>query len=276
MKKQFRAPSRRILQKSDFLSNEATTVYWLGTTGVLINSHGTILLIDPTISFRPGENTSEVHGRKFLVPPPISPIDIPKVDAILYSHADEDHMGCISPAALIHTGAQYHGTCYSIRELIHRGVPEERTFPHNRRDCFRIGAIEIQLTDAQHPWQLQNPAKYGPAYTMDDCCGYLIKTPEGTIWHPGDTQLLDTHFTYDSVDLMFIDFSKDDYHFGPENTLRLVNHYRNTALIPYHYGTFDLPEDPCSNANPNEYLSRIFNPNRVHILGIGEPYELRP
>lgn len=274
MKKQFAAPSFRTLQKEDFAPCNTTKIYWLGTTGVLINSHGTLLMIDPTISYRPNENTSEVHGRKFLVPPPIAPSEIEKLDAILYSHADEDHMGQISPAALAHTGAQYHGTVCSVKELINRGVPTAQTVPHKRSDVFQIGEVEIQLTDAKHPWQLQDPEKYGSAYTMDDCCGYLIKTPEGTIWHPGDTQLLDVHFTYDPVDYLFIDFSQDDYHFGPANTLKLIHHYSNAKLIPYHYGTFDEPLDPCSNADPSAYLDQIPQNKRCSIIGIGEPYEL--
>ncbi len=66
-------------------------------------------------------------------------------------------------------------------------------------------------------WQVLDPARYGPSFGPDDCCGYLVHTPEGTIWHPGDTTLLPEHLEIPGVGVLLLDVSRGDFHLGPDS-----------------------------------------------------------
>jgi len=60
----------------------------------LINARGTILLIDPLISLieRDGEQVAEI-GHRFNISLPIRAEQVPRADVVLYTHADDDHLG---------------------------------------------------------------------------------------------------------------------------------------------------------------------------------------
>ena len=62
---------------------EHTEVYWLGNSSILINSRGTIILIDPIL---------DGFDMPLLIDMPIDSKKIPQVDALLISHIDNDHL----------------------------------------------------------------------------------------------------------------------------------------------------------------------------------------
>ena len=76
-----------------FNSTDFTTLRWLGGAGFMINSRGTILMIDPVIMTKPGDPRICETGHTILIDYPISAEDVPKIDAVFYSHSDGDHMG---------------------------------------------------------------------------------------------------------------------------------------------------------------------------------------
>lgn len=96
MKKQAK-PARVIpLSEQAFGWEENTSVYWLGSAGVLINSRGTTVMIDPVL------------------------------DAVLFTHSDEDHMDLTTARALLGSGAEYYATPYTADILVQGGIPSER------------------------------------------------------------------------------------------------------------------------------------------------------
>ena len=69
--------------------------------GLLINTRGTVLLIDPllvVLKAADGTAVSET-GHRFRVPLPIEAASVPRVDAVLYTHEDGDHFA--RPAASV-------------------------------------------------------------------------------------------------------------------------------------------------------------------------------
>lgn len=277
MKKQAVAPKVKKIMQEDFFDNGKTIVFWLGGAGALINSHGTTIMIDPIISHDSSDILiSEVFGCKlFFQEPPILSTQIKTLNAVLFTHADEDHMGSITPRMLLRTQASFHGTRFVGRELMKQKIPYSRIVTHQAMECFYINDIRIEITPALHPWQESRPDLFDWKYSIDDCCGYRIITRDGIIWHPGDSQLLAQHFNNTDADLVFIDFSEDFYHFGSKNAIRLANHLHQANLIMYHWGTYDDPNDMCSNANPSDFKNQINNPERLFILAPGEPFILK-
>jgi len=63
--------------------------------------------------------------------------------------------------------------------------------------------------------------------------------------------------------------------FGTDNAIELANHYRNSDLILYHYGTYLAPEKPAFNADPSWTEGKITGPERLHILAPGAAYTLK-
>ena len=85
--------SQRI-DRSFFDKQDDTVITWLGSAGALINARGTILFIDPLITLvgREGKQVAET-GHRLKVSLPIEAKQVPRADAVLYTHADGDHFG---------------------------------------------------------------------------------------------------------------------------------------------------------------------------------------
>src|SRR4028118_1799863 len=82
-KYQARPQATQALSLKDFQIRDETAVYWLSAAGVLINSRGTTIMIDPILSVMENDPTrSEIDGKLLLAPPPIQADQVPRVDAI--------------------------------------------------------------------------------------------------------------------------------------------------------------------------------------------------
>ena len=187
--RQARAPKTIPLTADAFANHGATEVTWLGAAGVLINCRGTVLMIDPVLSILSDDPAISEIGEPLLVEPPIAAADVQRLDAVLYTHADNDHLGPLTAPALLHTGAVYHGSPLVNRELATLGISADRMTAHRIGEVFSIGPVRITVTPAFHPHQLRL-LDFSDYFNGDDCCGYRVETPDGVIWIPGDTMLL--------------------------------------------------------------------------------------
>lgn len=267
---QVRAPYTKPITAKDFDPSENTSIWWLSGAGFLINSRGSLIMIDPVITMQAGSSEICELGHRMLVPLPIVAAEVPRLDAILYTHLDDDHLAPITAPALIGTGGLYGGPAIVVQELERLGVPSRQARAFHIGETFRIGNVEITLTRADHSWQSQDP--YGP----EDCCGFFISTPDGSIWHTGDSRLLVEHMQMSEVDVLLLDVSNDPYHFGIENAVKLANHLENADIITHHYGTYYGPEILPFNGDPEKLSPHITrSESRFHVLAPGERYVLK-
>lgn len=271
-------PATIFLSKQAFAPNNETALYWITSAGLFINSYGTTVLIDPNIALKSTDPPiSEVSGLEQMTMPPFLASDIEKLDAVLLTHADDDHLGECSIPGLVHTGATFHGTAIVCEKLRGMGIPEDQICEHPYKDTFSIGTLDVEMTPAYHPWQKGRPNK-DYVYVLEDCCGYKLHTKDGVIWNTGDTLLLDEHLTYDDVDVMALDFSddsKDQYscaHFGRQNAVNLANHLKKADKIIYHWGTYYAPDKSWISCNPADILPHIEDPSKFLILAPGQKY----
>lgn len=268
------APSTQLLESEAFANATDTFVCWLSGAGFLINSRGTTVMIDPVISMEKEKTDTVEIGLRLRVPLPIEAKDVSRLDAVLYTHADSDHVGKYTPLALAEKNALFYGTLPAVNQLEVLGVPVEQTKTIGIGETFKIGQIEITTTPADHPWQEMNPEKYGGSWGPKDCCGFLIKTPDGTIWCTGDTRLLPEHLQMTGIDVLLLDVSWNEYHLGPESAITLANKLSRAHLIPYHYGTYDTDIEAL-NGNPMELASKIReSKSRLHVLAPGEKFKV--
>ncbi|MDK1032416.1 MAG: MBL fold metallo-hydrolase [Planctomycetia bacterium] len=89
------------IEPSFFEQADSTLLTWLGMAGALINVRGTILLIDPLITLieQDGETLCE-GGHRLKISLPIEAADVPRADAVMYTHADGDHFVTLTAETL--------------------------------------------------------------------------------------------------------------------------------------------------------------------------------
>lgn len=239
------------ISSSFFDKREDTILTWLGMAGALINCRGTIILIDPLISYGASNKICE-SGNRLLVPLPITADKIPKADVVCYTHADSDHFAEKTAKILNSRLAPTFISPGPVYEILNRiDVEKSRSIKIKDFATYSFGDIEINITPALHDWQKINPWK------REDCCGYLIKTPDGTIWHPGDTRLIPELEEIRNVDILFFDVAAVDSHLGPKGSARLAATSGAKRLIAYHYGTFDVPKGSFGGCDPDDSLPYV-------------------
>ncbi|MEG0368285.1 MAG: MBL fold metallo-hydrolase, partial [Coprobacillus sp.] len=173
-----------------------TEIRWLSSAGIMINSHGSTIMIDPLL---------EGFDIPLLVDMPILPQSVPHLDAVLVTHCDNDHFSRMTCQDLSTVCQSYHAPHYVAELMKEIGL---RGIGHDIHESFKIGDMEIQLTPADHAWQNEKQ-KYRDLreYQFEDYCGYWIDTPEGSIWLVGDSRLLDEQLHMPSPKAMLFDFS---------------------------------------------------------------------
>ena len=262
------------LSKAVFEKQDETAVYWLSGAGVLINSHGISIMIDPCLSYVKGHPSVSEICEPLLLEPPLSVKDAAMADAVFYTHIDPDHAGRQTLRTLAaQDGIDFYGTPELVQLMRYSGVRPSRRHEVVPGNMFRIGEMTIEVTKADHPWQLGMQERFDWVFNENSCCGYKISTADGTIWIPGDTRLLDEHLKMGKIDLLFIDFSDDPMHFGREDAIRLANYY-NTDMIMYHYATYDAPDKPYHCADPADVVNELIDPDKLRLLAPGEKYIL--
>ena len=239
------------IDNSFFDKREDTIFTWLGMAGALINCRGTIIFIDPLISYGADNETCET-GNRLLVPLPVTADKVPKADVICYTHADSDHYAEKTAKILNSKLAPKFIAPGPVSEKLDKiGIEKNRLIRIKDYAIYTIGNVEIMITPALHDWQKVDPWK------REDCCGYLIITPDGTIWHPGDTRLIPELEEIKDVDILFFDVAAVDSHLGPEGSARLAKTSGAKAMIAYHYGTFDLPPGSYGGCDPDDSLPYV-------------------
>ena len=236
-----------------------TTVTWLGGAGILLNIRGTTILIDPLLTG---------FDMPVFFDCPLKPEAVPRLDACLVTHIDNDHFSRETCQALQPVCAAYHSTGYVAEEMRRIGVPGEG---HGIGESFLVGdAVKVTLTPAKHNWQNGIPEFAYRTWAEEDYCGFRFETPDGSIWLPGDSRLLECQLHMDAPDVILFDFSDNDWHITLDGAVKLANAYPDARLVCIHWGTVDAPEMTPFNGNPGNLYDRVVNPERICPLWPGE------
>ncbi len=231
--------------------------------GFFINSRETILLVDPLL---------KGFDMPVMIDFPIATDAIPKVDAILVTHSDNDHYSVATNKDLEPVTAEYHSTVYVDSLMKNEGLP---SLGHDIGDTFSVGNVKVTVTPVDHAWQNATPGASDRHFEDEDSCGFWIDTPDGSIWATGDSRLMDEHLHMPAPDAILFDFSDSEWHFTLEGAIRLANAYPDSALLLHHWGSVDAPDFAPFNADPDDLDGKIVNPERIVILAPGEPYMLQ-
>lgn len=239
-----------------------TEIRWLGGGGVVINSRGTILMIDPVL---------EGFDLPLLYKIPIKVEEVQNVDGILITHIDNDHFSIHTCKDLRSVCKSYHGPhyvadCMKASQIDGTG--------HDINEQFQINDINIKLTKVVHHWQNGSKKYQFREWKIEDYCGYYLNTKDGKIWMPGDSKLIDEQLHMEAPDVILFDFSDNEWHITLDGAIQLANAYPQADLICIHWGSVDAPTMSPFNGNPLDLFERVVNPQRIKVLAPGEAYAL--
>ena len=228
-----------------------TEVTWLGNAGVLLNVRGTTMLIDPLLMG---------FDMPLLFDIPLTPEGVPELSAYLVTHIDNDHFSRETVEALRDRCGAFHASHYVASEMEALGV---RAYGHDIGEPFYADDVKIIPTPAKHNWQNGIPEYDFREWKEEDYCGFFFETPDGIIWLPGDSKLLESHLHMPEPIMILFDFSDNDWHITFDGAVRMADTYPNARLLCIHWGTVDSPEMTPFNGDPNRLKKAVVNPERV-------------
>lgn len=257
------APQTRFMSVKDFEKKDTTSIYWMGNASILLNVRGTLMMIDPLL---------EGFDMPLLMEMPILPKNVPLLDACLITHIDNDHFSRLTCKDLKGKCKTYHAPHYVAKQM--KIDCDIDGVGHDIHEKFDVNDVTVTLTPAWHNWQNESKKYNYREWKMEDYCGYWFDTPDGTIWLPGDSRLLQEHLNMPQPDVILFDFADNSWHITLDGAIRLANAYPNSDLICIHWGCVDAPEMTPFNGNPQNLIDKVIHPERIKVLAPGEEFIL--
>jgi L-ascorbate metabolism protein UlaG (beta-lactamase superfamily) len=252
------------------LASGEPVAVWLGHASWALRLGGKLVLIDPVLSNRLGPV-------KRLVPPGVALDQLPPADLVLVTHDHRDHMD-LPTLVRLGDAPTYIVPLGNGARLAHPNVVELDWW-----QTHAVGGLQITLVPARH-WAMRMP------WNRNDTLwgGYVIRAPEGTAYHSGDTAWGD-HFAEIAAKVPAIDWAMlpigayaprwfmEPQHMNAEEAARAWQALGARMLFAMHWGTFRLTDEAIGE--PPEMLRASWaahglDPARLWIADVGESRRL--
>jgi L-ascorbate metabolism protein UlaG (beta-lactamase superfamily) len=218
-------------------------ITWLGHSTTLLEIDGTTILTDPNWSER--SSPSRWVGPKRFHPPPLALADLPRVDAVVISHEHFDHLDMATVRALGARGIPFHVPLGIGPHLALWGVPATQIVEHDwwERTTLPSG-FQIVSTPARHFNGRGVPGRIGALWTSWSLVG-----AEHRVFFSGDTGMTSAFAEIRTregpFDVALLEIGQHhpdwgDIHLGPNGAVEAWELLGAKALVPIHWGTFEL------------------------------------
>ncbi len=271
----FVIPKEQVLQEYQKLQHE-NTMTWLGHAAVLLKLGGKTILVDPYLT----DYASPIVGvgPKRYTPPGMSISDLPPIDIVVVTHDHFDHLDLRTLAVLPNKAA--------IQVVVPLKVG---------KFFSQLGYTQIQELDWHQLWEWQGISiRALPSYHFSKrnlftrnttlWVNYAITWQDKKIYFCGNSAygsvFLDLGRDYGPFDYAFLSVGAYEpleimmtAHVTPELAVRIAEDLRAKTLVPIHWGTVVLSEEP--EFEPPERFRRAalqanFPAENIWALKIGE------
>jgi len=201
-------------------------VTWLGHATVMVELAGVRVLTDPALTRR------LAHLRRHHL---VDTEALGAPDVVVISHVHMDHLHLPSLRLLGRDVALLvpAGTAGFLRRRGFRQVRETRA-----GDTTDIGQLRIETVPAVHS------GRRGPHSRISvDAVGYVLRSPEGSVYFPGDTDLFAEMEDLEAIDVALLPIggwgsTVGEGHLDPERAVRATELVQPRLVVPVHWGTY--------------------------------------
>ena len=248
-------------------------VTFIGHSSFLIQAGGRNLLFDPVFS------TWLILLRRQRRPG-VRVRDLPAIDVVLLSHAHMDHLDRSSLRRVVRATRKRTGRApvavvpTAVSDIV-RGLGFSEVIELGWWESYATGNLTITHTPAKHwgtRWIMDGHRGYG---------GYLVEGGARRLYYSGDTayfsgfQEIGARLRPELALLPIGAYTPDSYravHTSPEDALRAFQDLGAEVMVPMHYGTFWLSEEPLEEPLPRLLAAaeRLGVADRVAVVREGE------
>jgi len=251
---------------------KGTALWWLGQAGFLIRRGGISLLIDPYLS---DALAVKYKGKKYphsrMMPPPVAPENLGKIDYYLSSHPHSDHLdpGLIPVVVKNSPECRFILPFGAITTAMDRGVPRERIIPLDSGETFFVNEdMKIHGIQSAHEELLKDDK--GRAVYL----GFILELGKLKIYHSGDCVPypgLEEGLKAQRITLALLpvngrrtDLTADGIagNFTLDEALNLTESIKSDFMIPHHYGMFEFntisPDAVAGEIEARELTEKTF------------------
>jgi L-ascorbate metabolism protein UlaG (beta-lactamase superfamily) len=254
-------------------------ITFIGHSSFFIQIGGRKVLIDPVFAER-------LIALRRLRRPGVKIKDLPAIDMVLLSHAHMDHLNRPSLRRIVAHNNKVSGRApiavvpWGVEDLV-KDLGFARVVTLEWWQTKSIGGLELTMTPCKH---------WGARFFKDThrgFGGYVIRGGGHALYHSGDTAYFDgfTHIgkrLKPEIALLPIGAYRPDSYRGvhtcPEEALQAFLDLGARRMIPMHYGTFRLSQEPMDE--PVERLIAAAKlagvASSVSVLPEGETDVTRP
>lgn len=257
------------------LRTTASSLTWVGHATFVLRLGRRTLATDPIWSNRIAGAVARVS------PPGVRLEDVPPIDVVTISHNHFDHLDLptlrrIGPKA---TYVVPLGCGPLLENAGLRKIVELDWWQTHREEELAITHVPSRHWSMRMPWT-RNESLWG---------GFVIKSPESTVYHAGDTAYFDGFREIGArlgrIDLALLPIGAYDprwfmetQHMSPEEAGEAFLHLGAEKLVAMHWGTFRLTDEPL--AEPPKRIeawwrTRGLPSDRLIVMDIGETRPLK-
>jgi len=263
---------------NDFLRSNSNCIVWLGHATFFIRIHGVTLITDP------------IFGRISGVVPrlaefPCSPDELRNIDYVLLSHAHRDHCDKASLQKIFANNPQAQLlTSLNTGKLVNAWIDDIHYQEAGWYQQYQIDEENLRITflPVQH-WSNRyltdiNKTLYGSFMIEADGVNIFFNGDSGYCSYPKQIGEL-----FPNIDIAIVGVGAyhpplmmKDVHTNPFEAVQIFHDLKAKTLIPMHYGTFDLADEPLGE--PVRILRTLQSENKINgtlaLLDAGEVMHL--
>ena len=261
------------------VENGQLGITFIGHSSFLLQMGGQNLLIDPVFA-------QWLVVLRRLRKPGVMIEQLPPIDAVLLSHAHMDHLNRPSLLRIVRHSRRLSGRSpvaivpWGVGDLV-RDLGFERVIRLEWWQTEALGNLEVTMTPARH---------WGARYYRDThrgFGGYVVRSPQHSLYHSGDTayfegfQQIGKRLGPQVALLPIGAYNPESFrnvHASPEDAVQAFLDLGSRWMVPMHYGTFRLSEEPTE-----EPVQRLLAAAeiagisaRIRVMGEGETKAFSP